>query len=747
MSQRHPQRVVPPGYRLLDTSHASTRIGIACSGGGLRSGAFNLGALQRIDSQDSLKRVRLISAVSGGNYAASAYAALLSTSPGDAFAQGQDAGPRPWSQESPEFEHLRNNSDYIAPGAPGKVFFAANYVYGFVLNYLPLFLGALGTGLLYASTIELLSTLPADDRSPWYFLSSRWTSVIVLLTLLAGSLLAVGLRRQYEAYPPNTAQGMGRLRRIRDYAYTKAPQVATRSLVLLIFCVVGLVVVPWSLRGITGLAELVENRWPSRKLAPADSPAGRLVTSSAFPVIVLLGVVAISVLSASLAALILARWDRRRRAITALVSMVSLALVYTPFAIGVLFGFSLQDGVGRRWLLLLSIVIALSVFGVFVHANQTSMFAYYRERLSHVFCVRRRVGRMGEVAVEPIPYADPIFLSSLKQLAHFPELIVCAALNISDRSTPTGRRCDSFTFSRSMSGSPSIGLYSTESVEVGERPGGVDITVPSLMAISGAALSPVMGRLTVRSLRFFLAFMNIRLGVWLPNPLLSAGQERSRGTATTHHGKDRVGDSDRQRRPRSTRSSIGRAVDYVSSGWSQPGALYVLKEALGVMKLTDRYMYVTDGGHWDNLGLVELVRRRCSAIVCFDATYDPRDRFEGLQIAVGLCRSELGVEVVIDPSPLRRVDPDSGGPRLASRSCVTGQILYPDQPPGRLVYSRAMVAMDSPPDILLLSKNRSGFPDRPTRDQFFDDRDFEAFRALGWHAGAIAWESLQLPPA
>jgi hypothetical protein len=739
--------MVPRGYRLLDSSHSTTRIGIACSGGGLRSGAFNLGALQRIDSQDSLKRVSFISAVSGGNYATSAYAALLSTSPGKAFSQGQDAGPRPWGQDSPEFEHLRNNSDYIAPGVPGKIFFAANYVYGFALNYLPLFLGALGTGLLYASIVEFLATLPADERSPWYFLSSRWFNVVFLLTLFVVSLLAVAVRRQYETYPPNRAQGMDRFRRIRDYAYTKSPQVATRSLTFLIVGLVGLVAIPWSLSGVNKLASWIGHRWPSTGSAPLGSPTGGLVGSSAFPVFVLLVVVVLSVLFASLAALILARWDRRRRAITALVSMVSIALVYTPFAIGVLVGFNLEHGWGGRWLLLLSIAIILFMFGIFVHANQTSMFAYYRERLSHVFCVRRTAGIASEVAVEPIPYADPIFLSSLKDLTRFPELIVCAALNISDRSTPTGRRCDSFTFSRSMSGSPSIGLYSTDSIEVGERPGGVDITVPSLMAISGAALSPVMGRLTVRSLRFFLAFMNIRLGVWLPNPLLRSGQELSKGASATHHGKDRGGDPDRQRRPRSTRFPIGRAISYVASGWSQPGALYVLKEALGVMKLTDRYIYVTDGGHWDNLGLVELVRRRCSAIVCFDATYDPQDRFEGLQIAVSLCRSELGVEVVIDPSPLRRVDPDSGGPRLASRSCVTGQILYPDQPPGRLVYSRAMVATDSPPDILLLSKNRSGFPDRPTRDQFFDDRDFEAFRTLGWNAGAIAWQSLQLPPA
>jgi hypothetical protein len=81
---------------------------------------------------------------------------------------------------------------------------------------------------------------------------------------------------------------------------------------------------------------------------------------------------------------------------------------------------------------------------------------------------------------------------------------------------------------------------------------------------------------------------------------------------------------------------------------------------------------VTDGGHWENLGLVELVRRRCETIVCIDASGDKPGAFGTLQEAITLARIEAGASIEIDLDPLLP-DPATG----LSHDCVAvGVVRY-----------------------------------------------------------------------
>ena len=127
---------------------------------------------------------------------------------------------------------------------------------------------------------------------------------------------------------------------------------------------------------------------------------------------------------------------------------------------------------------------------------------------------------VGDQDASERPYSRPYRLSEY-QPEQFPEVIICAAANISDYgATPSGSHVTSFTFSSKWIGGPVVGAQLTEVYEraVGDRAQARFTTLPTAMSISGAAFSPSMGKMTHAPFRFFLALANLRLGVWVPNP-------------------------------------------------------------------------------------------------------------------------------------------------------------------------------------------------------------------------------------
>ena len=115
------------GVAGLPTVRAAGGTGISCSGGGIRSAAFTLGSLQSMDKAPSvLKSARWLTAVSGGSYMAAAWVTAR-----DAVATGGDAV---WSRQSPEEDHLRRHSSYLAPGIGGKLWALSRFLFGFAVN-------------------------------------------------------------------------------------------------------------------------------------------------------------------------------------------------------------------------------------------------------------------------------------------------------------------------------------------------------------------------------------------------------------------------------------------------------------------------------------------------------------------------------------------------------------------------------------------------------------------------------------
>jgi len=361
---------------------------------------------------------------------------------------------------------------------------------------------------------------------------------------------------------------------------------------------------------------------------------------------------------------------------------------------------------------LLMAVGAAALFGLLyaiADLNTWSLHPFYRYRLCRAFALRRVRDEHGKAIALERPYDTLVQLSkSGVSPTGWPTLVVCAAANVSDPgATPPGRGVTSFTFSATAIGGPLVGARATDVYERALGRNRVrDITLPAAVAMSGAALSPSMGKETRRPLTFLMALANARLGVWVPNPLY-------------------VGEHWTQRFDRRD----GRSPNDVSK---MPRPSYLIRELFGRNRLHARFLYVTDGGHYENLGLVELLRRGCTTVYCFDASGG--ESFTALGDAIALARSELEVDIEIDPSPLV---PDEER-HLAARDCVSGRIRYPDGTDGVLVYARSVMTESVPFDVTAYHDADPVFPHHSTADQLYTDQKFEAYRALGWCAGEHA---------
>jgi hypothetical protein len=240
--------------------------------------------------------------------------------------------------------------------------------------------------------------------------------------------------------------------------------------------------------------------------------------------------------------------------------------------------------------------------------------------------------------------------------------------------------------------------------------------------------------MTRRPLTFLMALSNIRLGVWVPNPQRTDAWEpyRVRRFLASLRG---VPFAPPRRRLLWWRKGPPKAV-------ARPRPSYLVREMLGRNDVTAKHLYVTDGGHYENLGLVELLRRGCTDVYCFDASGG--ESFASLGDAIALARTELGVEIDIDPRPLVA----RGARNLAPCDCVRGTITYPPTPErplavgGTLVYARTVMTAEAPWDVHAYHDADRTFPHDPTVDQLYTDQKFEAYRALGALAGSHARQQM-----
>ncbi len=167
----------------------------------------------------------------------------------------------------------------------------------------------------------------------------------------------------------------------------------------------------------------------------------------------------------------------------------------------------------------------------------------------------------------------------------------------------------------------------------------------------------------------------------------------------------------------------------------RPGAF--LREMSSRLDETHKWVNVSDGGHIENLGTIELLRRRCKFIITGDGGADPDLHFDSLATLMRYARIDLGIDIDIDLKQVRLIDPDKG--RLSQKHFAIGRITYPQEAEcGYLLYLKSSFTGDEDEVIVEYRNRNPKFPHESTADQFFDEGQFEAYRALGQHIGECA---------
>jgi hypothetical protein len=345
----------------------------------------------------------------------------------------------------------------------------------------------------------------------------------------------------------------------------------------------------------------------------------------------------------------------------------------------------------------------------FVNINRFSLHALYRNRLIR--------GYLGASRQERDP--DRFTGFDIKDNVHVHKLwppksasgpgahslfhVINIALNVvsTKRLAWQERKAESFTVTPRHCGSAYLGFRPSD--EYGERPGRGGISLGTAMAISGAAASPNMGYHSSPSVTLLLALFNVRLGWWLGNP--------------GEHGEE----------------------SYQSDGprWSAKPLFY---EAFGQTTDESRYVYLSDGGHFENLGLYEMVRRRCRFIVVIDASCDPSLAFEDLGNAVRKIYIDLGIRIWFDGLEALRNRPLDGDIEQIPYFAI-GTIHYKEADGGeegdngRILYIKPACHGNEGVGIRSYATANRKFPHEPTADQWFTESQFESYRSLGREIG------------
>lgn len=154
----------------------------------------------------------------------------------------------------------------------------------------------------------------------------------------------------------------------------------------------------------------------------------------------------------------------------------------------------------------------------------------------------------------------------------------------------------------------------------------------------------------------------------------------------------------------------------------------LIKEALGQISDRSEFVYLSDGGHFENLALYEMVRRRCRNIVVLDSGCDPDFTYDDLGNALRKIRIDLGVPIIFHGQHTRPL-------RERQRRCSVATIEYSkvdaSAEDGFLIYVKPLLLGTEPPDVASYAAAHEDFPHQSTADQWFDESQTESYRSLG----------------
>ena len=771
---------------------------ICCSGGGIRSAAYCLGALQSLDSGGLLETAKWIVGVSGGSYIASSRALVAHDLPPGTV-------PHAYAPGTAEERNFRDNTRYIAPnGATVLVgvlslllgaivtfiivaapLYAFTHVWGWLLRWqgvlvpsgsramtaaatgtawwLPTVIAAGITLVLFAFWwLTLEPPLRPDTGSRWWAWlkpddpdrsANRATVVSWAALLTAGLALAMLAAPPLISWLTRSTGSFGTVARALGFGVRPA----------------------WSAAAVTGLVAAVAAiaKFCQAGIAKWNALSGPANSAAAGQASLLTQV---------------AGWLRQR-----LLPWLASAVIVLGGAVLALLWISdgARSGFTADQLLQVIAALAVMVFGrVAVNVNRMSLHDVYRWRLANAFAVTRRAAQERNLVHARRLFAEAA-ATRLSELgddgdsAEEPSLVICGTANINaDREVPPGSGgfCVSFdpehvTLRRETCAegeADAQALTSDYEALVGRRRS----TLFDISAISGAAVSPLMGSATRQAYRILLTATNIRLGVWLPHPALVREarkriDDQAKGIPgppdrawtrrplllllwylSVHPLWDRRAELNADREARLWAHILdlrlrGKLTGELWYRLMQPTVGLLWSEAAGHLSYRATWMYMTDGGHYDNLGLVEALRRGARHIVVLDASGDQADTWFTLGGSIALARSDARVSVTLDPTAMTK-----GGTGLKP-----GQVVHPfaygtfSRAPGSpglpeegdIWVCKLGWWTEAPWDVLAYAQEHSTYPCDSTLDQLYDAAEFEAYHQLGEAAVLAAAEECTPP--
>jgi predicted acylesterase/phospholipase RssA len=621
-------------------------VGLALSGGGIRSAAFNLGVLQALARKSLLRRVDYLSSVSGGGYIASCLTWLAIHAPSQARGANTRFETLPLaSGRGCVLDWLRAHGRYLITGNGLTGWsLAANILAGTLLNLfvlLPLFLITIAVAsrewvvLSWPQALHLpgATSIHAHDG---FILIALFG--LVLLGLYLATMLLFALST---ALPP--------VRRLATEAYFRrglgqllAGAIIAISIGLLPVAT-GLEEAAFAFFRETEAREMVRQlSWIAPMLTGGASmwiAMRRKMQSRALPIIGLTLVL--------------------YGGLTGLYHLVHhTAFIATP---------------AFQWWLGGSLLLAL-----LCDINAVSMHSYYRSRLAEAF-----LPAISQDDVVGTKHGSTFLLRDAQAAFGAPLQIINTTLNTtsSRNARLRSRNGENMALTPLYCGSQATGYRRTEKYLGGK------LTLATAFAISGAAVDPDTYATNSRPISFLMTLLNVRLGVWTTNP---------------------------RRTPRKFRWPA----------WYQ----LMLREMFGAgLSEQENKIHLSDGGHFENLGVYELLRRRCRYVVVSDAGADPAGTLEDLGKAVQRARADLGAEIDICADAFFN-ERDEG---LATRSHLVGTVTYADGSSGEILYLKARLRKALSADVYAYWRTNPAFPNQPTQDQFYGELQFDSYRELG----------------
>lgn len=617
-------------------------VGLALSGGGIRSAAFNLGVLQALARKGLLARFDCLSTVSGGGYIGACLTWLSACAPGRRFDTLELAHSR-----GTVLDWLRAHGKYLIAGRGLSGWtLAANVLAGTLLNLfvlVPLFLVAIALASNEWFALDWPAWLHLEGAQGVHAHDG------FMLVALAGVVLIALYLVTALVFALSTA--LPSLRRMSAEAYLRRGlgQLLAAGIIAL---AIGLLPV------LTGAEEALIAYLRS-------DAAGQVVRQASWLGPMLTGAVSM--------------WFAKRR------ESGSSALPIVGISLLLYGGFTAMYHLAHHTTLVASEAFGWWLGGSLVLAlvcdiNSISMHSYYRSRLAEAFLPQVESARStGDNADHPALFR----LEEVGPASGAPLHLINTTLNTTSSRNPKlrSRNGENLFLSPLFCGSSATGYRRTEHY-LGGR-----LTLSTAFSVSGAAVDPDTYATKSRPISFLMALLNARLGVWLDNP---------------------------RKTPRKWRWPA----------WYQ----LMLREMFGRgLSETEAKIHLSDGGHFENLGVYELLRRRCRFIVVSDAGADPTCGLGDLGQAIQRARADFGADVDICPDGFA----DARADAIPVRAHLLGNVTYADGSVGQILYVKARVIRHLSADIYAYWRANAAFPNEPTSDQFYGELQFDSYRELG----------------